>query len=242
MNRNDVCIATLTWARNEKEEVLLRDCLQQLASINIPVFITDGGSGISFLNFLRSIPHFHIVPSNDSGVWAQVRNSLLAANNTNRPFIFYTEPDKKDFFNNGLAKMLDKFQPHKMSGIMIASRSAESFRSFPAFQQMIETTINNCCAEVIGKAVDYSYGPFLMRSQLLPYLGAAQEDIGWGWRPYIFTIAHRLGYNTETFTDHFFCPPEQQEDTADERLYRIKQLSQNMQGLLLSATANLDKE
>ena len=99
---------------------------------------------------------------------------------------------------------------------------------------MTESTINHCCAEVMGKEADYCYGTFLVNRALIPYLSLVQENIGWGWRPYSFGMAHRLGYTVDTFEADFSCPPQQREDDNKERLYRMNQLEQNIRGLVLS--------
>jgi len=242
MNRDQVSIATITWARDEQEETLLRNSLQHLATLGIPVFITDGGSGDGFLDFLRGFPYFTLFNATQKGVWMQAKNSLAQAYQSGSPFIFYTEPDKLDFFAHALPQMLENILVNEQSGIMLAARSADGFATFPAFQQMTETTINNCCAEVTGKFLDYTYGPFLMNRQLVPYLNVLEPNIGWGWRPYAFGIASRLGYNAEAFTGNFYCPPEQQQDSPAERIYRMRQLSQNIEGITLSATADLQKK
>jgi hypothetical protein len=104
---------------------------------------------------------------------------------------------------------------------------------------MTETTINNCCSEIIGKNFDYTYGPFLLNSQLIPYLELVQEDLGWGWRPYMFGIAKRLNLEVQSCIKDFSCPLQQQDDSPGERLYRIKQLNQNIQGLLLSKSVEI---
>jgi hypothetical protein len=242
MNKNNVSIATITWARDSHEEKLLRKSLIRLAELNIQVFVTDGGSNGDFLNFLENFSNFHILSTDGRGVWAQVKNSLAGAYSSGSDFILYTEPDKYDFFDHSLPKMIDDATVFQQSGIITASRSEAGFASFPAFQQMTETTINNCCAEIIDKTADYTYGPFLMNSRLVPYLYLVNEDIGWGWRPYIFGIAHRLGYNIETYTGDFLCPSAQQEDSAAERVYRMRQLSQNIQGVILSTTVKIADE
>jgi hypothetical protein len=241
MNKQDVCIATLTWARDAVEETTLRRSLQALAAIDAPVFITDGGSGASFLHFLRSFPQFVLLDGAIRGVWPQAKNSLLHAFRHGAPFLFYTEPDKLQFFENGFETMLEQATANSQTGVVMASRSVAGFASFPPFQQMTETTINACCAEVMGQPADYTYGPFLLNRKLIPYLMQVQEDTGWGWRPYVFGLARRLGYTVEAFTADFFCPPDQQEDHPKERLYRMRQLSQNLQGLVLSTTAPLSE-
>jgi hypothetical protein len=241
MHKKDITIATITLARDEQEETLMRNALEQLSKLKIPVFITDGGSRPGFLDFLRSFPHFILSKATVKGVWAQAKNSLTEAYQQGSKFIFYTEPDKGDFFAQSLPEMLDRVQTDDKSGIVMASRSAAAFSTFPAFQQMTETAINNCCAEVVGKNLEYTYGPFLLNRQLVPYLALVKEDISWGWRPYVFGTAKRLGYQVESYVGNFYCPVSQREDRATERIYRMRQLSQNMQGIVLSATVNLDQ-
>lgn len=125
------------------------------------------------------------------------------------------------------------------TGVVIASRSSKGFATFPSFQQMTETTINRCCTEIIGKEMDYCYGPFLLNAQLIPYLTKLDADCGWGWRPFLFAVAHRLGYNIEFHEDDFNCPPDQRDDDATEKIYRMKQLTQNIEGLVKAATMEI---
>lgn len=240
MNKKDISIATITLARDEAEETLLRKSLQQLAKLEVPVFITDGGSRPGFVDFLRTFPHFIISNSKVKGVWQQAKNSVSEAYQNGSAFIFYTEPDKYDFFCHSLLQMLDNVQINDESGIVLASRSSAGFATFPAFQQMTETTINNCCAEIMQRNFDYTYGPFLLNRQFVPYLELVKEDIGWGWRPYTFGIAKRLGYKIESYITDVCCPIQQREDTVKERIYRMRQLSENIQGSVLSTAVSLE--
>jgi hypothetical protein len=239
MDKKNLSIATITWARDEAEENLLRKSLQQLASLQIPVHITDGGSGPAFLDFLRSVPHFRLLQVKEKGVWAQAKNSLFEAYRSGSEFILYTEPDKYDFFFRWLSPMLNEVPVNAQSGIILASRLSAGFDTFPPFQRMTETTINNCCAEVVGKPLDYTYGPFVLNRKLVTYLDLVQEDIGWGWRPFTFIVASRLGYNVEAYEAGFSCPPEQRKDDPEERLYRMRQLEQNIRGIVLAASSEL---
>lgn len=242
MNKNNISIATITLARDEKEEQLLRNSLQELAKLKIPVVITDGGSRASFLEFLAGFSHFKISKAKVKGVWAQAKNSMFEALKEGAKFIFYSEPDKYDFFYLSLREMLDGIQPDERSGVVTASRSTASFETFPDFQRMTETTINNCCSEVIGSRFDYTYGPFLLNRELVPYLNLVNEDIGWGWRPYLFSVANRLGFRVEPFIGDFSCPAEQRQDSASERIYRMRQLTQNIQGIVLSTSVPLNTD
>jgi hypothetical protein len=236
MDTNKVSLATITWARDAQEESLLRESLESLADLQLPVFITDGGSGPDFLDFLSRIPHFTVLQARGRGLWAQARGSLQAALAGPRPYICYTEPDKQDFFRQSLAKFLAAAPDEGSVGVVLASRSAAAFATFPPFQQATETAINQCCAEVLGAAVDYTYGPFLLRRNLVTALDLVRDDIGWGWRPFTFHLAQRLGFQVKSWEGDLACPPNQRQDNAQERLYRIRQLSQNIQGLLLSTS------
>ena len=239
MNQQHLAIATMAWARDEVEEKLLREALPELSGLGIPVYLTDGGSGEAFLNFLKSLPNFILPDTSIKGLWPQVQHSLNNAYDSGAPFILYTEPDKRDFFKKGLPEMLASISLNERTGTILAARSAAGFASYPAFQQMTETTINNCCSEATGNDTDYTYGPFIMNSLLVPYLHGLKNEIGWGWRPFTFVISERLDLKTETLRGEYFCPPEQQVDSPSERVYRMRQLSENIEAIVLAKTATL---
>ena len=237
MIHSNMAIATMTLARTDEEEKILKRSMLLLSSIGLPVYVTDGGSGQHFLSFLQSLPNTTL--SERKGLWPQVKQSLQQAADNNADFVFYTEPDKYLFFEQALPSFLQQIQVHNQTGIVLISRSAKGFATFPPFQQMTETTINNCCEEVIKLRADYTYGPFLINSKIIPYLNALDNNIGWGWRPYAFCTANSLGLKVESFMEDAFCPPDQRLDNATERIYRMQQLTQNIQGITLAAKANL---
>jgi hypothetical protein len=238
MDFGEVAVATLTWARDAAEERLLRESLTLLAGFGAPVFVTDGGSGAAFVDFIQALPNFRVFESAAPGVWPQARTSIgAAADTTNARFILYTEPDKRDFFRESLRGFVSEAPSDTDVGVVLASRSAESFNTFPAFQRHTETAINRCCAEVLGVDADYTYGPFLLDRALVPHLARAADDIGWGWRPYAFGTARAHGHRILRVEGNLPCPPEQREDGKAERLYRVKQLGQNVRGLLDSLDA-----
>jgi hypothetical protein len=234
---NDVSVATISWARNDEEEKLLEISLRQLAELGLHVFIADGGSSQNFLQFLHSFSNFTVL--HGRGLWPQAKASITPAANETK-FVLYTEPDKLEFFSDYLPIMLEEPR-NNSTGVILASRSLKGFSTFPLFQQLTENTINQCCKEVIKKDIDYCYGPFLFNSQLIPYMNSVKSDCGWGWRPYLFTIAHRLGFTIEAYQNQFNCPDDQRIDDEAERIYRMKQLTQNLNGLINATTVDLRK-
>ena len=235
MDESEVSIVTMTWARDAAEERLLRDALGRLAGAGLPVYVTDGGSGGEFINFLRGLPGFNVFEAGRPGVWPQAGRGIRAAAEAGARFVLYTEPDKRDFFGGALGELVREAPAGERVGVVLASRSAESYSTFPEFQRHTEDAINHCCAELAGARFDFTYGPFLLNSALVPHLARLPEDIGWGWRPYAFATARRLGYRVESLTKDLPCPPEQRADDPRERLYRMRQLGESVRGLLLSA-------
>jgi len=237
MNKNELSIATITLARNEAEEELLRESLQMLARLQIPVYITDGGSSARFIQFLHSFSNFTVLHA--KGLWPQAKTSITSAAKETE-FVLYMEPDKQDFFSTYLSKML-QHKWDESTGVILASRSEKGFSTFPVFQQMTENTINQCCKEIIGKNIDYCYGPFLFNSRLMSFMDSIKDDCGWGWRPYLFTIAHRINLIIRSYQDDFSCPPDQRIDNEAERIYRMKQLTQNLNGLIEASMVDLSR-
>jgi hypothetical protein len=232
-------IATITWARNEDEVSLLQSSLTQLSEFNVPIFVTDAGSTMNFTEFLLDCKNINLHPEPVKGVWPQTNVSLTAAYRSGSEFVLYTEPDKLQFFSTHLQSLINRIEVKNKTGVVLYSRTTNAFNSFPAFQQMTETAINNCCAELLGNNTDYTYGLFILRREIIPVLSQLPENIGWGWRPFAFNLCKRLRYDVECMEGDFFCPHEQTEDHPQERVYRMKQLKENIEGLVLSTTASL---
>ncbi|MER3463266.1 MAG: hypothetical protein C4329_01370 [Chitinophagaceae bacterium] len=183
--------------------------------------------------FWSIFPMLFYCPST-KGLWAQALNSLNHAAKEHS-FILYTEPDKYSFFKHVLSNALEQIQLADNLGVYVFSRSQKAFQTFPSFQQMTETKINRCCAEIIEKAIDYTYGPFIINGKLINHLTSLPSNIGWGWQSYSFVLAKPLGLLVESFEGDFACPLDQQTDDATERIYRMQQLAQNIESITLGA-------
>jgi hypothetical protein len=140
MNTSNIAIATISWARNREEKDLLQASLQTLAGINLPLFITDAGSETDFTDFVKNLSNTNLTGTL-KGVWPQARQSIQAAAASGAEWILYTEPDKLEFFKQHLKEKLHSLDLDKTTGVYLFSRDEVAFQTFPAFQQMTETTI-----------------------------------------------------------------------------------------------------
>ncbi len=244
MHKSDMTIATITLARGPEESVFLCRSMESLAGSGMPVLVADGGSAPEFLDCLDRLANVTLVqPAGPSqaGVWSQARQVLMAARRLGSPYLFYTECDKQWFFENRLEDFLTSTARAGSAGVYVAARTAESFTTFPDIQRYVETVVNQLCSETIGRQGDYTYGPMLIDSTLLPYLDLIREDVGWGWRIVLLAVARRLGRAVVPITMDLPCPIEQRSETGERaRIHRLQQLAQNVRGLILGSQVSLD--
>jgi hypothetical protein len=238
-----LAIATMTWAREPDEAEQLFGAVEQLSHHGVPVVIADGGSTVTgFTDRLRRLPGVSLVlPRLGPGrLVGQVQAALEGAENLGADHILYTEPDKHEFFSGGLDDFLATLSSQPDAGMLLASRNAASFATFPAGQQLTESLFNRLAAEALGVASDTLYGPLLLRSQLVPHITHLHEDLGWGWRPYLMALTQRQGLPIVCREGAYPCPPaHREEDDLEARIYRMEQLAQNVRGLALGLKASL---
>jgi hypothetical protein len=225
-------IATMTRARNEEERERLYRSLTALSSLGLPIVIADRESPLSFVAALARLPNVWLVTSKRPGLVGQIQASIAAATRMRRPLIVYTEPDKQEFFEGPLAAFVERAADAARGGVVLAARSVSAFRTFPRRQRVTETTANALCRDVLGLDADYFYGPFVMTRDLAAHVTRTPLDVGWGWRPFLFATARRLGYSLTAQIGDFVCPSSmcEEDDPAAEQ-YRVRQLIENASGL-----------
>jgi hypothetical protein len=227
-----VCLATISWARSSDEELLLRRSLSLLAAKGLPVAVADRGTTAPFVEFLRRLDGVEVVVPSTDGLVAQVKAAVGLASAFNRPFTLYVEPDKEQFFRDGLDGFLERALQHSGDSLVLAARSEESFATYPRMQLYTEGIINHLCREMLEAPGDYSYGPFLMSRALAGHVATLGNELGWGWRQAMFVAARRQGLNIRHVIGDYPCPPEQRVEDEPERRHRIHQLGQSLLGIL----------
>ncbi|MDP2271220.1 MAG: hypothetical protein Q8N23_34210 [Archangium sp.] len=232
MRPNDLYISTITLARSDQEAELLETSLKALALLQVPIAVSDGGSPKAVVDFLSRIPGVSLVSSMARGLVPQVKASVRAALTSGRKFILYTEPDKQRFFENGLVEFLRRAPDTDDVGLVIAARTEASLSTFPSLQQLTERAINQLTGQVVGQKGDYSYGPFVMHRKLAALVEQLPDSIGWGWRHALFALAQQDKFKVVLAQGDFSCPSAQRDEQAQDKDRRMKQLDQNIEGLL----------
>jgi hypothetical protein len=233
---SQIVVATMTWGRTPEEEELLLGSLEVLTVHGLPILAADGGSRPEFVDCLRALPGVTVLtPDLGAGprLLGQVRAALDGAVETGAEWILYTEPDKRGFFRDRVAALLEA--PRENAGMLVPSRDASSFATFPEGQRMAERLLNHACGLVLGAEGDYLYGPMLMRRDLVPLFGRIEEpDLGFGWRTFMMAVSHRSGLPVRLWPADLRCPEDQRdEDTPKDRAYRRQQVAQGIRGLAL---------
>lgn len=234
-----MCVATIAWARDDDEERLLRRALESLASLGLPVAVADKGTRAGFAGFLERLPQFTVTAGRQDSLVAQAQASLREAAKNGRDYILYTESDKRQFFVEGLEPFVRAAPAADDVGIVVAARSARAFGTFPPVQRYTERVINELWERFGAEAGDYSYGPMLLKRELVPLLDGAGVDLGWGWRHFTFGATRRLGYRVVRVDGDYACPPDQRTEDERDRVHRARQLAQNVEGLVRGMTATL---
>ena len=242
MKQNEIAIATITRVRDAEEDILLRESMRSLSQQDIPVVVVDRGSSQDFISFLKSLPNSIVLTSSATGLMGQVQLSVATASELGTKYILYTESDKNLFFQTQLHQFIAEASGDESTGLFVAARTPDSFKTFPGYQVYAETVANELYADMFGQPGDYCYGPMLISRALVPCLTSIEGDIGWGWRFYLLGVAHKSGYQIVLSALDLPCPPESGERGSElDRAYRIRQLQDNLQGLLLASAPALKR-
>ena len=232
---NSISVATITRARDPREENLITRTLNALSNLGIPVVVADGGSRAAFLDSLSRIPNLTLTPPDHPGLIGQVKASIRMAREAGSDYILYLESDKELFVSGPMTNFVESATVEPDTGAILASRSRHSFETFPPFQRRLESAFNSVASGVLGLGADYLYGPFLMERSIAAHVEGVADDLGWGWRPFIFATTHRLGRRVCAIEGDYMCPSEQTFEDGADRLHRLRQLGQNIDGLTRAA-------
>jgi hypothetical protein len=222
----------MAWARSVDEERSLLCSLTRLAGVGWPVVVADRGTRLGFTDALRAIPGVRVVVPASVGPAGQIKAAVGAAASLDTRYLLYVEPDKEEFFTGRLRDFVERAPDADGIGIVLAARSMGSLDTFPPMQRYAETVFNYLCGHALGIVGDYTYGPFLMHGKLLPHMAAVRPELGWGWRPSLFMAARRQGLRITHVVDDHPCPADQRQEDDDDRRHRMRQLSENIMGLI----------
>jgi hypothetical protein len=201
-----------------------------------PILVAEGPSETAFAGWLAQRQELTVAkwqPQTKPGLVAQLLPAFRAARAYDPEWVLYTEPDKRQFFRDGLYRLIEaSTAPGVRPGLILAARTAQGLRTYPCGQRTAETMMNQMCGEAVGQPGDYTYGPMLIHRSLLGYTEQMPEELGWGWRFFLIALAHQTRRDIALCTVPNECPRAQQaEDDPAARVYRLRQLVENVTGL-----------
>jgi hypothetical protein len=149
MQASDVVIATVTWARSDREADHLVRSLATLKASGLPIVVADRGASERFVERLQAIGGIDVEVTRLPGLVAQAQDAIARAATVGRRYVLYTEPDKSAFFEHGLADFLQS-APAADGGVVLAARSPASMATFPSVQRYTEGVFNHLAGEQLG--------------------------------------------------------------------------------------------
>ena len=224
---------TITLARDAEEERTLLKGLKKLAATGLPLAIADGGSSKRFVKQVLDFNYFVVIPQ-EKGLVRQVKAGIAVALRQFKDCraILYTEPDKSPFFEGRLLEFVKAAKSSEKMGVVAAARDEKSFRTFPEGQYRCEHFMNDAFSWIVKRRSDYCYGPLLLSRDAAKLALKSPDDLGWGWRFWTMKKAYDSGLHVSTIEMDLPCPTEQRgEDSKHDRLYRLKQLKQNLDSI-----------
>jgi len=222
-----VVIATISLARNKKEEKIILNTLTELNKLGLPIILTDeSASAFPIFYKIKGLKNIRAFKAN--GLDAKIKRSLSEASRIGQ-FIFYTESDKLDFVSKHAPNFIQKFLKSPQ-GVWLSARSEKSFDRYPKYQKIVEKFLwQSSWALFDGKTMDISYGPRIFPSSLVKYIKSIRGKIGFGWQAYLLTVGFRLGLPiTEVVFD--VNPPADIQKGRRAILYRMWQAEDHLKG------------
>jgi hypothetical protein len=224
----------MTRARDEVEAGGAIASLTALSALGLPIFASDANSIPAFREAARQMPDLRSCQPGASLV-AQVKSAMRGAAAEGHRYVFYTEPDKREFFLHGARAFLSAAREQNGAAIFLAARDEASFATFPIGQQTTERAVQQIAGVFLGPVPDLLYGPLVLDLETaLPQLDAVADDLVWGWRLYVIARAVKSSRAVRGFAGSFPCPLDQRdEDDPASRLYRLEQARQCLEGIRL---------
>lgn len=236
MNKDLICFATVTLARSRSEEKIILESLKALSETGLSMVVVDGGSSKDFIADLKSIPRINIKRETKGNLFTQVRQALKEAS-VRYPFIFYSESNKfeflfkksKDFLRD--ARVL--IQSDQNLGMILASRSKKSIATFPKFQRLEESIINELLCYLLKKksTVDFTYGPRIINVSLIRYLEDISLNLGWGWMSFLLFAAKAENKKIYSTTLEALCPKNERMETKSDTKFRLRQFQNHLSAI-----------
>jgi hypothetical protein len=188
--KSSVAIATVSWIRNDEERDVVLETFSNLSQLNLPIITVDSGSSEEDQKKIASIKNVLFFKSKEGITKRLVFSQQEAAKHAD--YIFYLQSDKKDFAKNDVPKMIDYYVKQQEKGLLIPSRTKESFATYPSYQQKHEEFLNWFIGDYVKIEEDYYAGPKIYPATVTKYLHEIKGEQWWGIEAFIYVLAKKL--------------------------------------------------
>ena len=230
---DNLTLITITLAKDHIEAAHLAKCLKVAAQHSAHIVVGDAAHGLNMQEYLTGVPNVfvHRTGGDRQTLVGQLMTAICNLPAPSPSFVLYSEPDKLEFFERQLPRFASALSLEDEIGIVLMARDDAQFSTFPSAMQLTESLTNTLVASFIGTPGDYCYGPMLIRTELLEVLDIDKDaqTLGWGWRFLVMGYARKKGLRIKHIPFAAPCPFEQRGEKSD--LYRLQQMSQNVEGL-----------
>jgi len=235
MIKQKIAITTLSLIRTKKEAGIVLETIKALCGLNVPVVLVDGGSDERYLREIEDLSNIHLY--HEKSLENQLRRSLVEGSKI-ADSCFYTHTDKLDFAKKYVKKIIEEYMRFEPDTMFVASRTNESFATYPEYQRKTEEYLNYFHSDYLGVSEDYYYGPKIFSSKLVKYLDLLDSDFGWGFEALFYILNHRLGFPLKFYKVE--CKsPEDVGSEEDVKSYRLKTVKWHIESFLRGVNVKL---
>ncbi|MFZ3077905.1 MAG: glycosyltransferase [Candidatus Aenigmatarchaeota archaeon] len=232
MKNGKIIVATITWDGGiSAEGGKIIKTMRELKKYGYDVITVDGGSSKETIEGMRE-SGAKIYRQKGKGIGSAMKESIRHAYDSGADAIVYMESDKYSY-----PKEIEKTIGPVLGGkadLVVPSRSAKSFLTYPPFQILTESLINASISVILKNFADYTYGSRTFGRKVAPYFFESRYS-DWG---VMYNPLKRLkqdGFKTKAvYVDVSFPKEDYRKEFASAKVwrYRLKQIKQDLKPVL----------
>lgn len=232
MGNGKIIVATITWdGGSAAEGGKILKTMRELKKYGYDVITVDGGSSKETIDGMRE-SGAKVYRQKGKGIGSAMKESIRHAYDSGAGVIAYMESDKYSYPRE-IGKTIEPILDGK-ADLVIPSRTAKSFLTYPPFQILTESFIDLSLSAVLGAILDYTYGLKTFSRKVAPYFFESRYG-DWGTMYNPLKILKQDGFRImPVYVDVSFPKEDYQKEFASAKVwrYRLKQVKQVLSSVL----------